>query len=381
VYFYTNGKELFSRPEPWAQDGETFFGAQVTVMRKGMPDTVFFARHDAYVATYRKGGVEHVNSMWQKRGPEQTAKCAFSGALREAFPEDLAGLYSNEEMARVIDDEREDKPETAYVPQPPVAVPHIVVPTMSTAPATVEGNKPLDAIVAPKSLNDDISTWAPVDDPMLPSGAVVPTADNPAAFEPTEAQLLARAALKSVPAHKLAEFDRIVPDAKAKMPLADPTTAPQATAAPATPSTTVASAPPTASVPSTGEPTQASSDVPIQVNDAVPTQVNSVAENKPANLRKPEPLDKAGRDIQYARATKFCADVLTPEPPKGGGMKASKGQTVTAKLKKFFLSQTTKGTDLAALSLSDWEMTWVVLEARLREYGAEKLVSYIESKI
>jgi hypothetical protein len=121
--------------------------------------------------------------------------------------------------------------------------------------------------------------------------------------------------------------------------------------------------------------------VPTQANDAVPTQVNSVAENKPANLRKPEPLDKAGRDIQYARATKFCADVLTPEPPKGGGMKASKGQTVTAKLKKFFLSQTTKGTDLAALSLSDWEMTWVVLEARLREYGAEKLVSYIESKI
>jgi phage recombination protein Bet len=235
VYFYTNGKELFSRPEPWAQDGDTFFGAQVTVMRKGMPDTVFFARHDAYVATYRKGGVEHVNSMWQKRGPEQTAKCAFSGALREAFPEDLAGLYSNEEMARVIDDEREDKPETAYVPQPPVAVPHIVVPTMSAAPATVEGNKPLpvvsqaaplaeetrevikalfgadtaDAIVAPKSLNDDISTWAPVDDPMLPSGAVVPTADNPAAFEPTEAQLLARAALKSVPKHKLGRpYDR-----------------------------------------------------------------------------------------------------------------------------------------------------------------------------
>lgn len=353
-------KQLVYREEPYVMEGEKFFGAKVIVMRADRPDTIFFARYDAYVATTRDN---KPRDLWVKRGPEQTAKCGFAGALREAFPEDLAGLYANEEMQRVKDDdeERDEVKNYANVPMPTVASP-----TMSAAPAREEGSKPLavlvdqtlpvppelSAILAPESANADIATKSPSADTMTVDPAT-PTLEQRAALE----------ALKKVPKEKLAAFDTIVPDAKATfhpdhLPEAPEVkhvpNAPAASAAPAAPSTIVESQSSQESAPSTTTPPSGSSK---------------------------EPLDKVSRDKQYARATKFCADVLTPEPPAGGGMKASKGNTVTAKLKKFFLSQTTKGTDLAALTLEQWEMTWVVLDARLREYGAEKLVQYIESKI
>jgi hypothetical protein len=46
--------------------------------------------------------------MWKNMGANQIAKCAEALALRKAFPHDLAGVYTAEEMAQAdnLGDER-----------------------------------------------------------------------------------------------------------------------------------------------------------------------------------------------------------------------------------------------------------------------------------
>ncbi len=83
--------------------------ARAAVYRVGfVQPLVRIARWSAYVQTKRDGTP---NQMWSKMGPEQLHKCAEAIAHRAAFPEELAGLYTNEEMAHA--DSREDKIQAA----------------------------------------------------------------------------------------------------------------------------------------------------------------------------------------------------------------------------------------------------------------------------
>ncbi len=72
--------------------------ARAAVYRKGFDKPlVRIARWTAYVQTKSDG---KPNSMWQKMGPEQLHKCAEALALRAAFPEELSGMYTREEMGQ-----------------------------------------------------------------------------------------------------------------------------------------------------------------------------------------------------------------------------------------------------------------------------------------
>lgn len=72
--------------------------ARVGILRKGFKAPVYgIAVYTEYVQT-KKGG--EPNSMWKKMPAGMLAKCAEAMALRKAFPQELSGIYTNEEMGQ-----------------------------------------------------------------------------------------------------------------------------------------------------------------------------------------------------------------------------------------------------------------------------------------
>jgi phage recombination protein Bet len=71
--------------------------AKATVLRDGEP-FVAVALYREYVQT--QGKENKPNSMWSRMPANQLAKCAEALALRKAFPQDLSGLYTDDEMGQ-----------------------------------------------------------------------------------------------------------------------------------------------------------------------------------------------------------------------------------------------------------------------------------------
>ena len=96
----------------WLQAGPPA-AAKVTLERNGARFTVV-----ALTSEYMAQG-----PMWQKMPARMIAKCAEALAIRKAFPEDLSGLYTSEEMAQADSPAPAPRPASIQQVQEPAAVP------------------------------------------------------------------------------------------------------------------------------------------------------------------------------------------------------------------------------------------------------------------
>lgn len=89
--------------------------AKVGVLRSDFTEPCFgVARFDGYAQRKKDQSLTH---MWAGMGDVMIAKCAEALALRKAFPQELSGLYTGDEMAQATGPAEDDAPAAEHQPQ------------------------------------------------------------------------------------------------------------------------------------------------------------------------------------------------------------------------------------------------------------------------
>lgn len=94
--------------------------AKVGVLKRGDAEVTYAVAHfDEYVQTFDQGERKgQPMALWATKPKLMIAKCAEALALRKAFPQELSGIYTEEEMGRADREAPRPQPQTPPEPQP-----------------------------------------------------------------------------------------------------------------------------------------------------------------------------------------------------------------------------------------------------------------------
>jgi len=182
------------KPVQWTADGTTWvdvwvaeqppLAARVAVLRRDFDEPlVAVARFSSYVqlideyeGSYpnrQKTGKKVPGDMWARMPEVMIAKVAEALALRKAFPQELSGLYTDEEMDQALNTSESSAPRAPRQPAPPIE------------PGTRSAQRdplPADAAVT----TDDTKTAAEPESPAAEATEPPVTDGDPLALTPEE---------------------------------------------------------------------------------------------------------------------------------------------------------------------------------------------------